>query len=339
MALINILNDISSILGLSITDDNEKNFLTDNINIAAREIYNSGDLPGSIREQIFQFNDTDNYQISFPYYIEKLRAIRFYNTYGGKIALEDLRPRYHSQRWGTGGLIRWKVKVSDNCLAADITNAAPLTFSLPTGKLETTDIVITIIGKTASSSRVTETITILAGQSSAVSLNGYDEVESIFKTAYNTYNITITDVDDNELGVIPNSELRPLYTIVQVRQDDFQSSFLNNYPQNTIEVLYKHRFSPFRNMYDEFPCPNCDKIIFWKFVEHYCAYKPGFESRSLAAYSKVKQLIDELSLDDQGGKQLTLEYSPNPMYDAQKCALGSDQSLLPYAPTPIITSY
>lgn len=339
MPLINILNDISSILGFSITNDDEKNFLIENINIAAREIYTSGDLPGSIREQIFQFDDTDNYQISFPYYMDKIRAIRFYNTYGNKIALEDMRPRYHQQRWGVAGLLRWAIKQSDACLARDISNAGPLTFSLPTSKVETAEVVITVIGKTATAERTQETVTIAIGDSSAVTVNGYDYIESIFKSDYNTYDITITDIDDVELGVIPNSEVRPLYTIVKIRQDDFAPSYNNNYPLNTIEVLYKHRFTPFRNLYDEFPCPNCDKIIFWKFSEHYLAWKPGMEQRCFAAAAKCKALIEELSLDDDQGKQLSLEYSPNNLFEAQRVGVSGPNTLIPYAPESIITSF
>ena len=318
MALKHILEDIGSILGLDLSDPDELVYLTDQVNHAAREIYNSMDLPGSIREQIFQVSDVDNYQVSFPQYIDKIRAIRFYNNLAGKIQLEDLRPRYHEHNWNGSNRLSYRIKASNSPLASDITNAGYLTFTLPTGKLETYDIEITIVGRTSSAERVQETVTLLAGTSSIASVESYEAVITIIKSEVNNFNITVTDIDGAELSVIPNSELSTAYTIVQIRADDYSSQYGNSYPLNTIEVLYKVKFSGFKNLYDEFPAPNCDKIIFWKFAEHYSAYKPGMEQRAAAAKIKVDQLLSELNRSDEMGKAITIERSEPNVYKAQK---------------------
>jgi len=335
MALNRILLDISSILGLDITDAGERAYYIEQINVAAEEIYNSQDLPGSIKEQIFQISDVDNYQVSFPFYVDKIRAIRFYNVNGGKITLEDMRPRYHQKRWGSNGLMRFRIKNSDSCLAKEISNAGQLTFSFPTGMTEASDLVITVIGKTSASERTQEQVTIVSGTETVTTLGAFERVDTILKNAYNTYDIFITDIDGTELGSIPNSELRPLYTIVQIRQDDFAPVYNNSFPLNTIECLYKTRFSPFRNLFDEFPGPNCDKIIFWKFCEHYAAYKPGMEARAFAANGKVKQLIKELNDNDEQGKSIQIEMGKNSMFEAQR-VVGRDPGF-PMAPDPYMT--
>ncbi len=318
MALKHILEDIGSILGFDLTNADQVSYLTEQVNHAAVELYNSMDLPGSMREQIFQVSDVDNYQTSFPHYVDKIRAIRFYNTSGGKVRLEDMRPRYHMHRWGNQGILTYRIKRSNAALADDIENAAPITFSLPTSKVEAANVVITVIGKTASAERVQETVTLVAGQSNVTTGEGYEEIISIIKQSVNNYNISITDIDGNVLGEIPNSELQTSYTIIQLRQDDFAPLYNNQYPLNTLEVLYKVKFTGFRNLYDEFPAPKCDKIIFWKFVEHFYAYKPGMEQRALAAKIKVDGLLSELNTDDEMGKTIQIEYAPNPMFEAQK---------------------
>lgn len=318
MALNNILLDVASVLGLDITDEDERLYYIQKINEAAEEIYTSNDLPGSIKEQIFQLDDDENYQVSFPYYVDKIRAIRYYNTNGGKITIEDLRPRYHQNRWGGQFEIKFRIKTGSACLAKDITNAGPLTFSLPTGKTEADDITINVVGKTSDSEKVQETIVLVAGTASITTVGAFERADTIIKNGLNTYDISIKDIDDDELGVIPNSELRPSYTIVQIREDDFALQNNNSFPLNTVEVLYKTRFTPFRNLFDEFPCPGCDKIIFWKFCEHYAAYKPGMEQRAFAAAGKVVQLIKELADNDESGKSLRVEFGSNKMFDAQR---------------------
>lgn len=317
MSLKNILLDISSEFGLDITDPDEQLIYIEKINEAARELYTSADLPGSILEQIFQLDDTDNYQVSFPFYIDKIRGIRFYNTYGSPITLEDLRPRYNQKRWDGSNRLRYRIKYTSP-LAVDITNASKITFTLPTGRVETEDVVINIVGDTVDSFNFQEKVTISVGQSSATSTGDYEKITNLEKNDYSKYNLTLTDIDNRTLGIIPSSELSPIYTIVQIREDDLAPYLNGSYPLNLVEVLYKKRFTPFRNLYDEFPCPNCDKIIFWKFVEHYLAKQPGMEQRAAMANTKVNILLSELSQDDEKGKHIQATFGEGAVYRAQR---------------------
>ena len=333
MSLKNILLDVSSVLGLNIDDSTELAYHIAKINESADELYRSNDIPGCLREQLFEVNDTETYQIAFPSQVDKTRAIRFYNTGGGQINLEDMRPRYHQHRWGSNGRLRFRVKQQTALLSRGINNAALFTFTLK--KVETVNVVINIVGKTKFASRQNETLTIFAGNLSATTTNSYEEFISIEKTVLNNYDITITDVDDEVMGTIYNYELRPRYTIVQIREDDFALVTSNSYPLNIVECLYKTAFVPFVNNYDEFPCRDCDKLIFWKFVEHYAIYKGTAEMQGLAvnAATKVEQILAELNKNDSEGLQLMVEWASNNMYEAQS-NYGGD--LYFSAPSPLI---
>lgn len=334
MSLKNILLDISSILGLNIDDSAELAYHIAKINEAADELYRSNDIPGCLREQLFEVNDTETYQIAFPSQVDKIRAIRFYNTNGGQITLEDMRPRYHQHRWGSNGRLKFRIKQQTALLSRGIDNAALFTFTLK--KAEAANIVINIVGKTEFASRQTETLTILAGESSATTVNSYEDFISIEKTVLNNYDIVITDVDGNTMGTIYNYELRPRYTIIQIREDDYAPVTNNSYPLNIIECLYKTAFIPFRNNYDEYPCRDCDKLITWKFIEHYAIYKGTDEMQGLAvnAATKVEQILAELNKNDSEGLQLMIEWAKNPMFSAQRTFPESD--LYFSAPSPLI---
>ena len=317
MALKNILVDIGSVLGLNVLEPTEQAYHIEKINEAAFEIYKALDAPGCHREQIFQYSDSDNYQIAFPWYVSKIRAIRYYNVAnGGRIEMENLSPRFHGQRWGSNGSIKFRIVEIGALLGRSISNAGLFTFTL--SAVETSNVVINLIGKTVNAERFGETLTIVAGQLSATTTQSYEKFYAIQKSAYNLYDITITDIDGETMGVISAARLKPSYTIVNIREDDFALTTNNSYPYNTIEVLYKTAFIPFRNMYDEFICPDCDKIIFWKYAEHYSAYKPDMEQKALMAAAKVSVLLKELCRDDDEGKSLQLNFEANPYYVAQE---------------------
>lgn len=333
MSLKNILLDVSSVLGLDIADADELAYHISKINEAASELYRSNDLPGCLREQLFRIDDTETFQVAFPSQVDEIRGLRFYDVGGGQISIEDMRPRYHLNRWGNTGKIRFRIKQSNALLSRSINNAALFTFTLK--EAEASDVVINVIGKTTKSSKYSETLTIAAGSLAATTTKSYEEFSTIEKTALNNFDITITDVDNEIMGEIKNFELSPRYTIAQIREDDFAPLLNNSYPLNTVECLYKTTFYPFRSNYDEFPCRNCDKLIAWKFIEHYAIFKGTVELQQLAinAATKVEQLLLELNRDNDLGRDLKAEFARNPMFEAQK-NIHNDFPFI--APTPLM---
>ena len=334
MSLKNILLDVSSVLGLDIANADELAYHIAKINEAAEELYRSNDIPDCLREQLFSFDDSETFQVALPSQVDKIRAIRLYDTNRGQVSVEDMRPRYHKNRWGGVGKLRFQIKQQNALLQRSINNAALFTFTLK--EVETVPVVINIVGKTTKSSRFSETLTIPAGNLSVITTKSYEEFIAIEKSSLNNYDITITDVDDEIMGEIKNYELSPRYTILKIREDDFSYLTNNSYPLNLFECLYKTAFIPFRNNYDEFPCRNCDKLIAWKFIEHYAIFKgtPELQGLAVNAATKVEQILLELNRNNDEGIDLKAEYQKNPMFEAQRNLCGDLDYIA--APVPFI---
>src|SRR3954465_665596 len=103
MPLSKILLDIATETGISISNDNERAWIVDKVNDVSKELYESNDIEGCLREQTFNIDtDVQNVsQVSLPFYVFQLRGLRYSNILGGKIPYEDMRPRYSLGRgWG-----------------------------------------------------------------------------------------------------------------------------------------------------------------------------------------------------------------------------------------------
>lgn len=318
MALSKILLDIATELGIDITNDTERSWVVDKINDAAKEIYESDDIPGCLRELTFNIDSEaqNSSLVSLPGYIDKLRGLRWTSVQGGKIPQNDMVPRYHlGKGWGANAFsLPFRVIREVYPLKRDISNASVLTFTLPVAEAE--DITITIIGKTGNSDRFSETVVIPAGDLTITTAGNYEEVHSIIKSGTNLYNIEITDVEDNNLGTISNAELSPAYKILELIDGNLGPQ-MNYGGQTAIDILYKTRFNPFVNLADEFPCPNCDRIIFYKFAEYYLAQMPGRLMDAVAAGEKAKLLLTNLNVDTEGGKELEMQFGRNGLLEAQ----------------------
>lgn len=314
MSLSKILLDIGTNLGLSLEDPDELAFHIKEINAVAEELYRK-EIPGSLREQIFKIDDSnDTFQVSFPYYVGKIRGVRNYNRQGFQINLQTMAPRYAKGRWGNEKpLLNFRVKETSP-ISRKIDNTGIVTFTL--ARAETVEVQINVVGSTDFSDSFEELLTIPAGQLSAVTTEQYNDFEVIEKRDYNTYNITITSIDGTVLGTIPNRLLAPKYQIIQIINDGYTGRFFQSTPFNLIEVLYKQAFTPFVNLYDNFPAPNCDDLIFWAYIARYAGFKPGLESKAVLANAMVEKLLTELHDDDLVGKTLEVNMDANRMYDA-----------------------
>lgn len=314
MSLCNILLDIASTLGLDdLTDEDRKQYYIDKINIIAEELYNGYDLPECLREHVYQAEpleedvSTEPSLLSLPYEVKHIRGIRYFNITGGKIDLTTLRPRYHKDAWGTDSLLKWRARRSDYCFRKTLLDLTPLTFTL--FKEEEEDVNINIKGKTDFSDNIQESVIIPAGQLSVISEEAY--MEACFeKLDFNKYNISVTDLNDEEISVIPNCLKRPYYQIVQFLENT-TLNLVNTFANDTYEVLYKQRFIPFINSHDEFPVPNCDHIIFWKFAEWWESQQEGHEQRAILANTKAKELLEELLRDDDDSKDKEVNFEEN----------------------------
>lgn len=319
MSLAKILLDISNELSISAQNDNERLYLIGKINDAGKELWESNDLPGSLRECTFNIDTAaqESSQVSLPFYVDKIRGLRFSAIQGGKIPLNDQRPRYYYGRgWGANSFaFPWRKTREAYPLQREIVNASVLTFTVALVEIE--DIIINIVGKTDNSDRFNEVVTIVAGTLTADSIGNYEDITTLSKNAVNTNNIIVTDVEGNEISIIPNSELAPRYTIIALVDANTQFNVIPNYNcYSSVDVLYKQRFTPLVNLSDEYPAPNCDRLLFYKFSEFYWSQQPGNEDRAILAARKTAQILNSLNGDDEAAQERELQWEPNGVYEA-----------------------
>ncbi len=290
------------------TSDEDKQLLNREINEIAFDVFNKNDLVGSLFELIAYY-DITSHLISLPWYVGDIRGGRYYDT-PAQITLRDIRPRYSTQ--GFSMSLRDFREIGISTLWQQPTEWSSLTFSLPEGETEEVDITIAVVGETPVSSNKEEQLVILAGENSATTANNFIGAPRIIeKTAVNNYDITITDVEDNELAIIPNGELKSQYGIWQVMDDNIMGSLS---PSNAIEILYKERYKKLVNNYDSILNDRYDDVIKWKFLEEYYSKQEGKEELVLKANKHWVEKMGGQNNNKAKGKKAELQTVPNKFF-------------------------
>lgn len=290
----------------SSTDD--KAYLNSQINQVASELYSQHDLTGSLAEVIAFFTDFTEKLISTPWYVATIRASRYYDCPMG-ITLRDIRPRYATDGW-SNQLFDYR-EIGTSSLAIQLSEWSSLVFSLPEGEVSEKDIIISVVGQTPVASQVEEQVTLVAGQNSVTTVNNWIEAPRVIeKNTTNNFDILVADVNENELAIIPNSELQSRYTIWQVQDD----SFVNVAVWNSMEILYKERFRPLVNDYDEFLSGKYDEVLIWKFLDEYWSKQEGKGDLAIGANARWVAKLGFVNQDKGKGKKIELQTVPNKFY-------------------------
>lgn len=291
-----ILSQVAPAIGLSIDNAQEKAWMIQQINKAAKELYDGRDLVNVEREIVFFLSGSDQ-QVSLPYYVDQVRAVRRHTT-REKVPLRDMRPRYKSDGWSEN-LLTWREKWKSP-LKRNITNEAPMTLSIP--QAEASPFTVVITGSTPFSSRITEAVTFAAGEIEKVTVNQFTEIVGFMNLAPHTYNVTMKDADGVELSILPNVADRALYIVIQVI-DSIAISLESPY---VVEVLFKNAFLFMRNDYDEFVCPNYDDAISWQAIGNALAkHKP---QEAALAFTKVRGILSDIGGDKMQSKEKTIQF-------------------------------
>lgn len=273
MPLIDILSNLAAELGTRISEPTEKAWLIAQINAASKDFYAAYDFHGCEREQIVNI-DPNQQQISLPYYVQKVIAVRDYNT-RYPFTQEDMRPRYLRNTWLRPFMgfpyYRWRIKSQNSATQCDITNAGIITVSIPSANSTLFSVIIT--GGTANATREQEVLTFPIGTTSVTSSKMFQTIDSIRKTSPTELDVTISDMDSNVLAVIPNTELFTQYMLVQLLDRlEYRSEVLS------AEVLFKQRFNALVNDYDGFPCGDSyDQAFFFKSLARIYGLRGDFE--------------------------------------------------------------
>ncbi len=308
MSLKSIRTDIASKVGYHPdTSDDDRIFLDSEINGIIRPFYVSNDQVGSLFE-IIVFYDIESKLVSLPSFVGHIRGARYYdNPY--KHTLRDIRPRYAKEMYGVE-LLDFR-EVGTSTLAIQPEEWGKLKFALPEGEVSEKDLVIAIVGETPVASRVEEQLILAKDGNSVTSVNSWKEAPKVIrKDAANNFNITVTDINDVEVAIIPNHQLNSQYSVWQVR-DDSMSGQLSG---NSLEILFKERLPELVNDYDEFLDGRYDDVIVWQFLEQYYAQQEGKEKLSEAARDQWQLNLVDLNRDHARSKKAEEQAVPNKFY-------------------------
>jgi hypothetical protein len=300
MSLAYVLREVSAALGFhpeTVPDD--RTYLVNQINKACKELHEGRDLINCNREQLFSLSPQTQ-QISLPHYVGQIRGVRNYYT-RRQITLHDMRPRYQSGGW-TEGLLAWRDKYRSPLLR-DLSSHAPITLRIP--KEEAAAFTVAVTGATPNSSRVTEVVTFAPGEKSKQTTNSWASIDAITNVALHTYDVSVYDVDCDLIAVLPNSEFQSDYKVVQVLD------FIAIAPSSPymVEVLYKIRFQPMKDDFDQFCCPGYDDAIIWKTMSFLYAKKDM--EKSVAADAKCNQVLRQIGDDQEQSIEKLVDFRPN----------------------------
>lgn len=258
MSVRNILAHAGPKMGLNPAIESQRSVLLRFLNEAAFDLYTESDPSNSLMEQYFVVNGDQT--ISLPHFVGEIRAVR--EAYSQvPWSINQLRPRYNISNWQDMWR-NWRLK-GRQPLQRTITNESILKIVVP--EVEDPPITITIKGPTELGSSVEEVVTIDA--LTVQTVNAFvGDLTSISKSKITTYDVTINDVDDELLTVIPNNVLQPWYQIVDISTLPWlqlRNSTLDHY----VEVLYKKALPYLSEDADEYPAQGYDTIVANKMLQ------------------------------------------------------------------------
>ncbi len=203
-------------------------------------------------------------------------------------------------------------------LLRDIENAGPLSFTFKAPLLA--PLTITVVGATENAAQYTETLSLLAGQSTAVTLQSFESVSSIAKSLTTNSDCDVTDIDGLLLATIPNNQLKVLYTMVEIINNPTNSAGngVNAQPIATfVELLWKPRYNPMVALTDEFQLAGYDTAIFWKWKEHRCLYKENPDTQgALTCLAQASKIVKDIANNHDQNLKKSMNFGSNPIYQA-----------------------
>lgn len=305
MSLGTIIEEVCEKCGYDATDDRE--LLIKIINRACLEIYEFTDLPGSLREiTVLASNDSI---ISLPSNVGALRAIRSHFSLE-RLTLQELASKYSFQPWAEQWN-KWRLIQSGALKTCIVNSALPIYVSM--GEIDTSDVVITVTGRTVNSARVSETVTIEAGETETQLSKEFIEIFSITKVSTNNNDVTFTgaDADGNELelAVIANDQLFSSYLLVDVSLLPYGGDLGTGY--RYVDVLYKSKLPYLQDDGDEFICAGFDMAIVCKVCSEFFGNKADGSQKAIEYEAKAQQLISQRINHTNGATEKMLTFAPD----------------------------
>jgi hypothetical protein len=253
-----ILNQAGNKMGMNPSASNERSVLLRFLNEAARELYPQSDMVGSLMEQLFKINGDQT--IAFPEYLGELRAARSYDTHV-PIHINQMRPRYNVVNWADMWR-NYRIK-NKQTLHTSVVNQAQIVLSVYA--VEDPPVQVTISGPTDFSDNAIEIVVMDA--ISKTSTNVFNDVTMLVKDRVNNYNVIASDIDGNQVAMIPNNQLETSYLIVDISEFPYLNNDGGSTQAHYMEVLYKKRLTILSDDADVFPAKNFDDILVNKMMQ------------------------------------------------------------------------
>lgn len=312
MAVTQLLKYAGEITGSGVLDDTRRTQLMLYINRACRELYESGDLPGSLWERVFAV-EADSQLITLPWYVGSLRGVRR-ATYSNKVQLVDMRPRYHYRPWRQPTL-QWRV-IGRTPLIRSLTQASQLQVTVLAAQTET--FTVTIVGQTTTASRAQETLTFEPGDLVKTTSMQWTQAQptgifAIRKSARTTADVLIKQsVDGVTVAEIPNHLTSADNALLQVHDGSYTLTYTSG---EGAEILFKWPFVELAEDTDQFLSTDTfDQCVIWKMREHWHSTREGETEPVIAAAaaSKCSQLLRELCNNQESAIEKTVMFEENP---------------------------
>lgn len=293
MSLKYVLSQAGKKIGLNPANASQRETLIRFANEAAEELYDQSDMPGSLMEQVFKVNGDQT--IACPYYVGEIRAARELDTHLNW-SINKMRPRYNQFNWQDA----WRnLRIrNEQALMKTVTNES--VGILTVQKVEDEPIVVTISGSTVNASLCTETV--VMDSISKETVNQYTDYVLVSKNRINDYDVTLSDIDNNILTVIPNNMLEAVYQIVDVSECPWLAQSQST-TDHYLEILYKKRLPYFSLDGQEFPAKNYDNVWVNKILQLWYEEQnkgdiaAGYDAKASRSMARKKRNVEAATED------------------------------------------
>jgi tetratricopeptide (TPR) repeat protein len=283
MSLYYVLDQLGKKMGLNPSDSTQRAILLDKVRTAAKELYDTSDMAGSLEEELFKVNG--NQTIAFPAYMGDIRAMRegFDRT---AIKLSQMRPRYNQFNWEDGWR-NWRQK-GLHALQTSLRNQSQLTLTVQ--EVENPPVTVYVSGPIVGASMASEAV--VMSQTSVQTVNAYLDIAALTKQCTNSWDISINDADGNQISYIPCNQIRALFQIMDISDAPW---FIPNTNAlfGWVEVLYKKALIWLTNDSDEFPAPGYDDVIVYKCLQSYYEDQNNPQA-AIAYYQKAMTVLAQI---------------------------------------------
>lgn len=298
-----MLNDILTFLrqdGVNTNDSAQKANAIIKINQACRRLYQKYELVGSTDEELLQVH-VSSHQVALPRHIGEVRMLRA-GYMQHPIDLWEAYQRYHESGDTRVSHLNYRTRPA-RPLERSLDNASQLSFLLPLADTAANSFVV--IGKGENSNNIVESVSIPAGTLEVSTVNSFEEIREILRVSGTTYDVTVADVEDNILAVIPNNAKESKYNVIQVLESTYTSATgVGYYP---VECIYQKALFELKDDNDSFVCGDAyDEAIYWE-VKLFDAAKQKDDMAYKAAETMRDSIVAAISHNRIKGKSRKID--------------------------------